>query len=282
LGDSKPAAGLYIVATPLGNALDMTLRAIAILRGADVIAAEDTRVTQKLLAIYGIKTPLISYHDHNEREMAGRLAHNISAGKSVALVSDAGTPLISDPGYRLLQSCIAEQLPIHVVPGPSAVISAIAVSGLPPLPFQFCGFIPPRGRKNKLAELKSIPATHVFFESALRLVELLHDIESVMGNVPTSIARELTKKFEEVRRGPISDMIDYYTKNPPRGEVTVMISTVDVAAENGSSRMDDMLRELLPQMSLKKAVAQTVEQTGMAKRVVYGRALELQKTTDGE
>ena len=197
LGDSKPAAGLYIVATPLGNALDMTLRAIAILRGADVIAAEDTRVTQKLLAIYGIKTPLISYHDHNEREMAKRLAHNISAGKSVALVSDAGTPLISDPGYRLLQSCIAEQLPIHVVPGPSAVISSIAVSGLPPLPFQFCGFIPPRGRKNKLAELKSIPATHVFFESALRLVELLHDIESVMGNVPTSIARINQK----IRRG---------------------------------------------------------------------------------
>src|SRR5690348_2587199 len=209
------AAGLYILATPIGNARDISLRALETLRGSDVIAAEDTRVTAKLLAIHGISRPLIPYNDHNGAEMRPKILGRLERGEAVVLVSDAGTPLVSDPGYKLVRAAVAAGLPVIALPGPSAVLAGLTLSGLPSDRFLFAGFLPSKAgeRKTMLEELKGVRATLIFFESAQRLSESLMAMAEVLGEREAVMARELTKLHEEVRRGSLTELAAHYANH---------------------------------------------------------------------
>ena len=216
---------LYLVSTPIGNLEDITLRALRILKEVDLIAAEDTRQTRRLLTHYEIKTPLTSYFEGNQKTKSEKLIARLKAGESVALVSDAGTPIISDPGYPLLQECIAEALPIVPIPGPSAILAAAAVSGLPLHNFTFEGFLSPKSgkRKRQLTQLADEKRTLILFESPHRLRRFLEDALDVMGERNIVIARELTKRFEEIFRGNISQALEKFQSTEPRGEFTIVI-----------------------------------------------------------
>jgi 16S rRNA (cytidine1402-2'-O)-methyltransferase len=217
---------LYFVATPIGNLEDITLRAIRILKDdVELIAAEDTRHTLVLLNHYDIRKPLTSYHDFNKHQKAPQLVHALMEGKNVALVTDAGTPGISDPGYHLLQLAIKENIQIVPIPGASAMATALSVSGLPTDSFLFLGFVPRKtvSRKNFLEKLKTLECTLIFYESPFRVVGLLEDIHTVMGNRSVVIARELTKKFEEFIRGPIEDILPTLPNRTMKGEFTVLV-----------------------------------------------------------
>lgn len=278
-GPSKPDPGLYLVATPIGNAEDITLRALRILRGVDAIACEDTRVTRKLLTRYGIATPTLAYHEHNAAKVRPQLLQRLTDGAAIALVSDAGTPLVSDPGYKLVQGCIAAGIPVTAIPGPSAPLAALVLSGLPTDRFLFAGFLPPKaaGRRAALDELAAVPATLVLFESAQRLPALLADLAEVLGARPAAVARELTKLHEEVRRGPLPELAAHYAAaGPPRGEVVVVVAPP--AAEAGradTATVDRALREALGRASLRDASAEVAAATGWPRRQVYARALAL-------
>ncbi|MGC1108820.1 MAG: 16S rRNA (cytidine(1402)-2'-O)-methyltransferase, partial [Methylovirgula sp.] len=207
--EAEPLApGLHVVATPIGNLADISLRALATLAAADAVVAEDTRVTKTLLAHYGIATPLAAYHEHNAEVMRPHLLARLAAGAALALVSDAGTPLISDPGYKLVAEALAQGLPVSSVPGASAVLTALVVAGLPTDRFFFEGFLPPKStaRRQRIAELSAIPGTLVFFESPRRVAETLADLAAVLGPRDAALARELTKVFETVRRGKLPDL----------------------------------------------------------------------------
>src|SRR5271168_2416733 len=215
------APGLYVTATPIGHARDVTLRALDVLKGCDLIAAEDTRVTSKLLAIYGIAKPLMAYNDHNAARERPRLLARLRTGQRIALVSDAGTPLVSDPGFKLVREAIAEDVHVEAIPGASALLTALVLAGLPSDRFLFAGFMPTRSgeRRNVLAELKSIPASLVFFESPNRLRESLADMSDVLGARMAAVGRELTKLHEDVRRGMLSTLAaSYADEDAPRGE----------------------------------------------------------------
>ncbi|RKY05022.1 16S rRNA (cytidine(1402)-2'-O)-methyltransferase [Candidatus Poribacteria bacterium] len=216
---------LYVVATPIGNLEDITLRALRVLREVDLIAAEDTRHTKKLLDHYGIRKPMVSYHEHNERERAEQLVRELKKGKDVALVTDAGTPAISDPGYVLIRRCIEEGVKVVPVPGPSALIAALCVSGLPVHRFAFEGFLPHKGgkRRNKLEELKDEERTLIFYESPHRLLKTLKDMLEILGDRNIAVARELTKVHEEVFRGRISEAIKRFSSSPVKGEITLVV-----------------------------------------------------------
>jgi 16S rRNA (cytidine1402-2'-O)-methyltransferase len=275
---------LLIVATPIGNLGDITLRAIEALRGADVIACEDTRVTAKLLARYQIKRPLLAYHDHNAREVEPRLVKRMAAGETVALVTDAGTPIISDPGIGLVQATIAAGIPLSVLPGPSAALAALTISGLPADRFYFAGFPPNRSgeRRRFLAELAAIPATLILYEAPHRLADSLADMTTVFGNRSVVVARELTKLHEEVRRGGLVDLAHDYASAPtPRGEIVVVIAPPDSLEEGVAIDLDSVLREAMAQMSLRDAVAQAAAITGLSRKQIYARALELQSKDAG-
>lgn len=272
------AAGvLGLVATPIGNLGDITARALDWLKSADLIACEDSRVTQVLLRNAGIERPLVSYHDHNADAMRPKLLARVAAGERVALVSDAGTPLISDPGYKLVRDAIAAGLHVTMLPGPSAPLMALALSGLPTDRFLFNGFLPPKpgARRRAIEEAGRAPVTLVFFETAPRLVEALHDLKATLGDRPAAVARELTKMFEEVRRGRLSELIAHYDEaGPPKGEIVVVVGPpeeVEVAAED----VDTMLRRALATMSVKDAAATVSAATGKPKREIYARALQL-------
>jgi 16S rRNA (cytidine1402-2'-O)-methyltransferase len=217
---------LYIVSTPIGNLEDITLRALRVLREVDLIAAEDTRHTHRLLAHYDIHTPRTSYFEGNEIRKTEKLIARLKAGEAIALVSDAGTPTISDPGYRLLIQCIEADIPIIPIPGPSACIAAASVAGLPLHNFAFEGFLSPKSgrRKRRLTELREERRTLIFYESPHRLIAFLEDVLEVFGERRVSIARELTKKFEEVFRGTVSEAIEKLQVTPPRGEFTLVIA----------------------------------------------------------
>ncbi|GIX07065.1 MAG: ribosomal RNA small subunit methyltransferase I [Candidatus Poribacteria bacterium] len=217
---------LYVVATPIGNLEDITYRAVRVLASVDLIAAEDTRHTRKLLERYEIRTPLTSYHEHNERQKAEALLTALQAGRSVALVSDAGTPGVSDPGYHLIRRAQEEGIPVVPVPGASAFLAAASVSGFPLHTLLFGGFCSPRPgrRRRRLAELASVPATLVFYESPHRLVRFLLDAAEVLGDREAFIAREVTKHFESYHRGRLSALAQAFQKQPPRGELTVVIA----------------------------------------------------------
>jgi 16S rRNA (cytidine1402-2'-O)-methyltransferase len=271
------AAGLYVVATPIGNARDISLRALDALRGCDVIYAEDTRVTSKLLAIHGVSKTLAAYNDHNAPEVRPRILARLEKGEAVVLVSDAGTPLVSDPGYKLVREVAAQGMPVIALPGASAVLAGLAVSGLPTDRFLFAGFLPSKAgeRKTILEELKSLRATLVFFESAQRLGETLAAMLEVLGERPAVMARELTKLHEEVRRGLLSQLAAHYADAPaPKGEVTLLVGPPrEVQADTVA--IDAALKAALPFMPVKAAAEMIAGLTGGSKKAIYDRALEL-------
>ena len=271
---------LYIVATPIGNLEDITLRAIRILKEVELIAAEDTRHTRKLLSVYKITTPLISLHQHNEREKSALLIAKIKGGMNVAYVSDAGTPCVSDPGYQLVNFAQAENIRIVPIPGPSALITAMSAAGIPADNFSFCGFLPARENKKRLflESLKDDERTIVFYESPARFLSSLKDIYEILGNREIVVARELTKIFEDIRRGEVIDFIKSYGKNKIRGEFTVILRSVKRTPISYAD--EDIEKQLLllwedENISLRDAVNQVVEQTGLQKKKVYDLAVKL-------
>jgi 16S rRNA (cytidine1402-2'-O)-methyltransferase len=270
--------GLHVVATPIGNASDLSYRAVEVLRAADLVACEDTRVTGKLLARYGIATRRFAYHEHNAERVRPRLLERLRAGERIALVSDAGTPLVSDPGWRLVRAVIDEGLPVTAVPGPSAPVTALVLSGLPTDRFLFAGFLPAKrpARRTELSGLASLAATLVFFEAPHRLPEALADMDEVLGERPAAVARELTKMFEEVRRGRLAELAAHYREaGPPKGEVVVVIGPPAPERETSADALDKGLRRSLATMSLRDASNAVAEATGLPRRRVYARALEL-------
>lgn len=276
---AKLLAGLHIVATPIGNLGDISLRALGTLAAADAILAEDTRVTKVLLAHYGISTPLIAYHEHNAAEMRPIVLARLAGGEKLALVSDAGTPLVSDPGYKLVEQATRLGISVTTIPGPSAVLAALVVAGLPTDRFFFEGFLPPRtaARRARLKELGAIPGTLVLFESPRRLAEMLGDAAAMLGARPAAVARELTKLHETVRRGTLPVLAELYRGGETaRGEIVVLIGPA-VAGEDLASGdlIDDKLKAALRIVSLKEAVAQVAADTGQPRRKIYARALEL-------
>jgi 16S rRNA (cytidine1402-2'-O)-methyltransferase len=280
----RPTGGLYLVATPIGNLRDITLRALEILAGADVIACEDTRVTRKLLDHYGISAPMLAYHEHNAGTMRPRLLAKLAAGEAVALVSDAGTPLISDPGYKLVRAAHEASHHITAAPGASATLTALNVAGLPTDRFLFEGFLPPKGgqRRARIAEIAHIPATLVLFETGPRLAASLADLAAELGPREAAICRELTKLHEEVRRGTLATLAaDYAAMAEPRGEIVIVIGAPAAAEKPSAAQIDALIRNALARLSVKDAVSEIAAATGLPRREVYQRALEL-SGDDGE
>jgi len=280
--DQSLSAGLYFVATPIGTARDITLRGLDILKSVDVLAAEDTRNTRHLMDIHGIKLgdrPLLAYHDHNGARQRPKLIALIKEGKSVAYVSDAGTPLIADPGYGLSRGVIEEGLPIFAAPGASAVLTALAVAGLPTDRFFFAGFLPNKSaaRRKMLTEFAPVPGSLVFYESAKRVHKSLMDMAVVLGNREAAVCRELTKKFEDVQRGTLADLADYYADKAVKGEIVVVVGPpLDVVV--GAEQLDQALQAALSEaVSLRDAVDQVASDLAQPRKAVYRRALELQR-----
>jgi 16S rRNA (cytidine1402-2'-O)-methyltransferase len=274
--------GLYVVATPIGNLKDVSFRALSVLAAADAVLAEDTRVTKTLLAHYGITTPLVAYHEHSNEAVRDRMIHRIREGQALALVSDAGTPLVSDPGYKLVQAAIEEGLPVTPIPGPSAILTALVVSGLPTDRFFFEGFLPSRSaaRRTRLTEIAGIPGTLMLFEGPHRLPEMLADAAAVLGDRPAVVARELTKLFETVRRGTLSELAAQFAEEgPPKGEIVVLIgeATEAMQAAEVDAVLDGRLKAALATHSIKDAAALVAADLDLPKREVYGRALALAK-----
>ncbi len=277
-----PASGLHIVATPIGHGDDITLRALDTLEAADLIACEDTRVTARLLALFGIRTPLLAYHDHNADRVRPRIMEALESGAVVALVSDAGTPLVSDPGYRLVRAVLAEGHAVVPVPGPASPLAALTVAGLPSDRFCFAGFLPVKtaARRTELETLAAIPATLLVFESGPRLAASLQDMAGVLGPREAAVARELTKTFEEVRRGALDTLAAAYADEaPPKGEIVVVIAPPQRARAEAGKELDAALVVALGALPLKSAVEQVTAETGLPRRTVYQRALALR---DGE
>ncbi len=276
---AQPFEGLAIVATPIGHSRDITLRALDILGQADAIACEDTRVTAKLLSIHGISRPLVAYHEHNAEKTRPKLIKRLKGGETVALVSDAGTPLVSDPGYKLVRACIEEGIPVTPVPGASAVLTALVISGLPPDRFFFAGFLPSKSaaRRRALAGVAEIPGSLVFLESARRLAPSLTDMARILGPRDAMIGREMTKLFEETKRGTLDDLAAHYkSEGPPRGEVTIVVATFK-KQDIDDAGLDRRLKAALKNASVRDAAAEVSAATGLARRKVYARALELKK-----
>jgi 16S rRNA (cytidine1402-2'-O)-methyltransferase len=271
--------GLYVVATPIGNLGDVTLRALATLAGADLIACEDTRVSRKLFERYGITVPLAAYHDHNAAKARPALLRRLAEGAAVALVSDAGTPLVSDPGYKLV--CAAQDAghPVTALPGPSALLAALAVAGLPTDQFLFAGFLPPKqaARRSRIAELAAIPATIVLFETGPRLAATLADLAAGLGRRDAAVCRELTKLHEEIRRGDLSTLAQGAEAGESRGEIVLVIGPPAASEQPSTADTEALLREALARSSLKDAVAEIAEATGLPRRQLYQQALELTK-----
>ena len=276
-------AGLYLVATPIGNAADITLRALDLLAQADVIACEDTRVTAKLLAIYGISRPLVRYDEHTARTGGPALIERVAHGERVALVSDAGTPLVSDPGSRLVRDCIDAGLPVIAIPGASAPLTALCVSGLPAGRFLFAGFLAPRStaRRRELEDLATVAATLVLLESPKRLAASLADMADVLGPRDAAVARELTKLFEEVRRGTLPDLAEHYRQaGSPKGEVTIVVAPPPPPPPLAEADVDRLLGEALRRLSPRDAATSVAEATGLPRRKLYARATALKHERD--
>jgi len=277
----KAAPGLHLVATPIGNLGDITLRALEVLASVDIIACEDTRVTRKLMDRYGIETRLTPYHEHNATEARPRLLARLADGQAIALVSDAGTPLISDPGYKLVRAACEAGHTVTALPGPSSVLAALSVAGLPTDRFFFEGFLPAKqaARQKRVAELASIPATLVLFESGSRLAAALTDLAAAFGKRAAAACRELTKLHEEVRRGDLETLArDYTAGAESRGEFVVVVAP---PADDGgtSDNVDELLLQALRRVSVKDAVGEVALATGRPRREVYQRALILAKDT---
>ena len=283
-GESRPvlAAGLYIVSTPIGNLRDMSLRAIDTLRGVDGILAEDTRTTTVLLRHFGIRTPLVAYHEHNGARLRPKLLSRLQAGAKLALVSDAGTPLISDPGFKLVAEARTVGITIVPVPGASAVLAALAIVGLPTDRFCFCGFLPtkPGPRRAELAAFAKVPATLVFYESPRRTAEALVDMLAILGPRPAAVARELTKHYETVREGTLAELAAQFAgEDTPKGEIVIVVGPPgDEAEEVSQAKLDQAILAAMAHHSMKDASEIVSAATGLPRRQVYARALELGKS----
>jgi 16S rRNA (cytidine1402-2'-O)-methyltransferase len=284
-GPKAQMPGLVLVSTPIGNLGDVSIRAGDILRRSDVILCEDTRHSARLLSALGISARTEPLHEHNEDARVPGVLAMLRAGKRIALVSDAGTPLVSDPGYRLVRAAIAEGLPVTAIPGPNAAITALVLSGLPPLPFLFLGFPPPRqsARRSAFGGLRAVEragltATLIWHEAPHRLAETLADMHDAFGDRPAAVARELTKHFEEVRRGMLADLAGHYAANAARGEITVLVGPPE---DNDAEDLDGSLLEALKQHSVREAAALVTAATGLPRKVVYARALVLAKDAGG-
>jgi 16S rRNA (cytidine1402-2'-O)-methyltransferase len=274
------APGLYVVATPIGNLRDITLRALEILAAADVVACEDTRVTRKLLDHYAIAAPLTPYHDHNAAQARPKLLARLAAGARVALVSDAGTPLVSDPGYKLVRAAHAAGHAVSPAPGASAVLAALAVAGLPTDAFHFTGFLPAKAqaRRRRISALARLPATLVLFETGPRVAGALGDLAALLGHRDAAVCREMTKLHEEVRRGSLTALAESYAAAPePRGEMVLVIGPADEAAQPSPAETEALLRAALARASVKDAVAEVAAVTGEPRGDVYRRALAIVK-----
>lgn len=273
----KLLPGLYVTATPIGNLGDFTYRAKDLLERADVIACEDTRVTGKLLAYFGIKTPTISYHDHNSERMLPQILDRLHQGQIVALVSDAGTPLVSDPGYKLVHEARKAGIMVTSLPGASAVLAALATAGLPTDRFMFAGFLPNKtvARQKIVKEFKSLRSTLVFYESPKRLKDSLKDIHAVLGDRKVAVCRELTKLYEEIRLENLSDLIEHYEERGAiKGEVVIIIEPPREEVSD-DAMLDDALMTALEKLTVREAVAAVSYSTGLKRKKVYSRALEL-------
>ncbi len=276
-----PAPGLHLVATPIGNLGDVSLRALAVLRGADRIWCEDTRVTARLLARHGVRAPLETYHDHNADAVRPAVLAALRRGERVALVSDAGTPLVSDPGYKLVRAAIAENLPVTATPGASAALTALILSGLPPEPFLFAGFLPRQhaARRRALARWTGLGATLIFYEAPPRLAASLADMVETLGPRQAAVARELTKLHEEVRRGLLADLAGHYRDHgPPRGETVVVVGPPEPAVPD-PEEVDRRLRAALAEVGVRDAAAQLADETGLPRSELYRRALAMRDGT---
>lgn len=287
--EAEPLApGLHIVATPIGNLRDVTIRALATLAAADAVLAEDTRVTRTLLAHYGITTPLVAYHEHSNDAVRERMVARLKAGEALALVSDAGTPLVSDPGYKLVQAAIEAGIGIVPVPGPSAVTTALVAAGLPTDRFFFEGFLPQKAgaRRNRLEALVHVPGTLVLFESPHRLIEMLADAAAILGpDRAAAVTRELTKLYETVRRDSLGSLAERFAaEGPPKGEIVVVIgpATAQAAGPEDDATLDAALRAALARHSIKDAASLVADETGQPRRQVYARALVLAREGDGD
>ena len=272
------APGLYVVATPIGNLGDMTFRAVDTLAQADLILAEDTRVTGKLLRHYGIGTRAISYNEHNAEARFEEILARLQRGECIALVSDAGTPLISDPGYRLVRELAAAGIAVFAVPGASSVTAALSISGLPTERFFFAGFLTAKStaRKKEIEVLKNIPATLVFLESPHRIGDMLADLAELLGIRKAAVARELTKLHEEVVRGTLPQLAERYREKEVKGEIVLLVAPPD-ADERKEIPLTALLEDALVRLSLKDAVAEITRTTGLPRSEVYAKALELKK-----
>ena len=274
-------AGLVLVSTPIGNLGDITTRARAALQGAQLVLCEDTRTTQRLLTALGFSARLEALHEYNEEARIPALVERLRQGARIALVSDAGTPLVSDPGFRLVRAAIAAGIAVTAAPGPNAAITALTLSALPPTPFLFLGFPPPRSAARRAAfgqlraaELAGMSATLIWHEAPHRLAEMLVDLLAVMGDRPAAIARELTKRFEEVRRGKLAELTAHYAQAEARGEITVLLGPAQAEATTATD-LDTALRAAFATHSLKDAAALVATATGLPRKHVYARALAL-------
>jgi 16S rRNA (cytidine1402-2'-O)-methyltransferase len=272
------------VATPIGNLGDITLRALETLAAADIVACEDTRVTRILLDRYGIRQRPVSYHEHNAAEAGPRLLDALSAGKSVALVSDAGTPLVSDPGFRLVEQALRSGFRVVPVPGPSAVLAALTMSGLPSDTFLFGGFLPVKDgqRRSRLQALKAVPATLLFFESPRRLSDTLNAMADVLGARPAAVARELTKAFEEMRTGSLAELAERYAAlDAPKGEIVICVGPPAAPQATDADDIDRLLLSLAAEMPASKAAAEAARMTGGRKPDLYRRLMDLRADAQG-
>ena len=272
-------SGIYLVATPIGNISDITLRALEILKSADIIACEDTRITKKLLSLLAISTSdktFIPMHDHNEEEVSQTLIDSAKSGNIIAYVSDAGSPLISDPGYKLAKKCRQQNVYITTIPGACAAVCALQLSGLPSNSFTFAGFIPnkDKARKDLFNKYKNYDSTLIFYETANRLTKTLEAAKDIFAGREFSVAREITKLFEECKTGSAEDLLAYYTDNQPKGEIVLMIAP---STEKEVVDYEEELKSELKKTSLKTAVKNIVEKYNLNKNEVYPKALGFKK-----
>lgn len=272
------APGLYVVATPIGNLRDITLRALEVLRAADLVLCEDTRVTHKLLERHQLSPKLAAYHDHNAASVRPRVLAELAKGSAIALVSDAGTPLVSDPGFKLVEAAIEAGHRVFPIPGASAALAALVAAGLPSDRFFFEGFLPPKSgaRKARLSELRAIPATMIFYESGPRLAESLSDMAATLGARDAAVCRELTKAFEEIRRGTLSDLAAHYEEaGAPKGEIVVVVAPPGETPLLDEEDIEQKIKMALKTLSLKDASAAIAAETGLPRKEIYARALAL-------
>ncbi len=276
---------LYIVATPIGNANDISLRALQVLNAVNSVACEDTRVTARLFARHSIHTSLSAYHEHNAEKALPRLIRRLKSGETVALVSDAGTPMVSDPGYRLVRACIEEDIPVTTLPGASSVLAALVLSGLPTDRFFFGGFLPHKQgpRRALLESFATIPSTLVLLESPRRLATSMADMAAVLGERDAAVSREITKLYEETRRGTLQELADAYAGGvAPKGEAVVVIGPPPDRPEMDDGEIDALLATALKRASLRDAVREVTDVSGLPRQIIYQRALAVNNKVNGD